>query len=337
MSASDGSLNTALGLESLATSLHSSSPSSDADEVRLDDAADVPLSSRLSRKMGTDWSCHLHRAPSIKRLVNSETGEGQTIVTDEKGRTSTFSQETVSSVMKGLFRSARILPHNPGLAWTSMKEQRITRDEKGCIKAIDGESIREFFDEALMRRWVASLPQCHLKGFDQELRIHLSSMWTEYSKMKAEHEDYLENTDYIFFGLDKASTLKDLEQAYRKLARRMHPDKNGGSDEAKSKFQDLKERYEKLKQKMECRTGNRVVEQEEQKEVLDVGQDCGEDMVGEEEEIEDQDEIDDSGKDNMEEGLDRDAMERKIWEILDIAKTMQQQMSVWRDRLEKFV
>mmetsp|Transcript_103908 Transcript_103908/g.180557 ORF Transcript_103908/g.180557 Transcript_103908/m.180557 type:complete len:582 (-) Transcript_103908:265-2010(-) len=344
-----GSLSTAPGSHS--SSMTSLASSSDAGEVTPEDtpsaapnalagaSQQATLSFRLLNQMSTSGSCSIHSAPSMKRIVNAKTGDAQTLVIDENGRTSTFSQETVSSVMTGAFRAARVLPDSPRLASASLKEQRITRDEKGCIKAIDDESIGEFFDDALMRKWIASLPKCHLKGFDQELRFRLSDIWTEYSKMKAEHADYLENADYIFFGLDKTSTLKDLERAYRKLAKLMHPDKNGGSDEAKAKFQDLKERYEKLKQKMKNRGCKEGKEEVERKELLDDGQEFGDDTVNDEEEeeeseSEDEDGTDEVGKEKKQEEIDRDAMEAKIWEILDIAKLMQQQMSIWKEQLK---
>ena len=40
-----------------------------------------------------------------------------------------------------------------------------------------------------------------------------------------------------------------VRKAYRKLALRLHPDKNGNSDQAKREFQDLQERYESLKER----------------------------------------------------------------------------------------
>ncbi|CAL1151841.1 unnamed protein product [Cladocopium goreaui] len=45
------------------------------------------------------------------------------------------------------------------------------------------------------------------------------------------------------------SRLAELDR-YRKLAKKMHPDKNGGTDEAKQRFQAMKERYEALKKKL---------------------------------------------------------------------------------------
>merc|ERR1719235_1715850 len=55
--------------------------------------------------------------------------------------------------------------------------------------------------------------------------------------------------NYMYFGLSCDATEKDLDNAYRKLAKQMHPDKNGGTEEAKKKFQNMKERYEALKKK----------------------------------------------------------------------------------------
>merc|ERR1719188_2712542 len=53
----------------------------------------------------------------------------------------------------------------------------------------------------------------------------------------------------FFFGLSLEASDKDVDNAYRKKARQMHPDKNGGTDEAKKRFQEMKERYEELKKK----------------------------------------------------------------------------------------
>merc|ERR1712061_338345 len=52
-----------------------------------------------------------------------------------------------------------------------------------------------------------------------------------------------------FFGLAEDCSEKELDNAYRKFARSMHPDKNGGTEEAKEKFQQMKERYGSLKSK----------------------------------------------------------------------------------------
>ena len=48
---------------------------------------------------------------------------------------------------------------------------------------------------------------------------------------------------YNILGVDKSSTQDDIKQAYRKLAKEHHPDKNGGSDE---RFKQIAEAYEKI-------------------------------------------------------------------------------------------
>merc|ERR1712032_985055 len=42
---------------------------------------------------------------------------------------------------------------------------------------------------------------------------------------------------------------KDLDNAYRKLAKQMHPDKNGSTESAKKQFQQMKDRYEAIKKR----------------------------------------------------------------------------------------
>jgi molecular chaperone DnaJ len=51
---------------------------------------------------------------------------------------------------------------------------------------------------------------------------------------------------YKILGVSKSSTDKDIKSAYRKLARKYHPDVNPGDNKAESKFQDINEAYEVL-------------------------------------------------------------------------------------------
>jgi len=277
------------------------------------------------------------------RQVSSETGDAQTVVTDEHGRTKTFSQETAAAVLSGAFLPARVLPGGSSSARASASRRDSVRDDRGQMTATGDESAADVFDEGLMRRWIGSLSKHHLKGFDQELRIRLSKLWTEYSKLQAEHEDHLENADYIFFGLDKDATLKDLEKSYRRLAKRMHPDKNGGSEEAKARFQELKDRYEALKKKIQSKAGDvtGADQRAQQKELLDEGQEYQEESEHEDnmETSESEDAYDDEGSEDaaVESDLDRDSMEHKIWEVLGAARKMQRQMRAWREQLEHVV
>jgi curved DNA-binding protein len=51
---------------------------------------------------------------------------------------------------------------------------------------------------------------------------------------------------YKVLGLDKKATVKDIKAAYRKLARKYHPDLNPNDTEAKKKFQEINEAQEVL-------------------------------------------------------------------------------------------
>merc|ERR1712083_140286 len=65
-----------------------------------------------------------------------------------------------------------------------------------------------------------------------------------------------DSANYEYFGLSPTSAERDLDNAYRQLAKKMHPDKNGGTEEAKMRFQAMKERYEALK----ARRGSNIEE-----------------------------------------------------------------------------
>src|SRR5262249_45835254 len=56
-----------------------------------------------------------------------------------------------------------------------------------------------------------------------------------------EFKDY-----YSTLGVAKTATEKEIKQAYRKLARKHHPDVNPGDKSAESRFKDINEAYEVL-------------------------------------------------------------------------------------------
>jgi DnaJ-class molecular chaperone len=56
-----------------------------------------------------------------------------------------------------------------------------------------------------------------------------------------EYKDY-----YQVLGVDKKASEKDIKQAYRKLARKYHPDVNPGDKSAEAKFKEINEAYEVL-------------------------------------------------------------------------------------------
>src|SRR5919201_445403 len=61
------------------------------------------------------------------------------------------------------------------------------------------------------------------------------------SSSAMEFKDY-----YSTLGVAKTATDKEIKQAYRKLARKHHPDVNPGDKSAEGKFKELNEAYEVL-------------------------------------------------------------------------------------------
>ena len=57
----------------------------------------------------------------------------------------------------------------------------------------------------------------------------------------AEKRDY-----YEVLGVEKSATDQDLKRAYRKLAKKYHPDANPGDKEAEEKFKEASEAYSVL-------------------------------------------------------------------------------------------
>src|ERR1043165_3451157 len=51
---------------------------------------------------------------------------------------------------------------------------------------------------------------------------------------------------YSTLGVAKTATAKEIKQAYRKLARKHHPDVNPGDKAAEGKFKEINEAYEVL-------------------------------------------------------------------------------------------
>ena len=51
---------------------------------------------------------------------------------------------------------------------------------------------------------------------------------------------------YKILGIEKTATAKDIKTAYRKLARKLHPDLNPNDKDAKNKFQQINEANEVL-------------------------------------------------------------------------------------------
>src|SRR5436309_2006242 len=59
--------------------------------------------------------------------------------------------------------------------------------------------------------------------------------------MAVDYKDY-----YKILGVDKNASQKDIQKAYRKLARQFHPDVNPGDKTAEEKFKEINEANEVL-------------------------------------------------------------------------------------------
>jgi DnaJ-class molecular chaperone len=51
---------------------------------------------------------------------------------------------------------------------------------------------------------------------------------------------------YAILGVDKTATDSEIKKAYRKMAKKHHPDVNPGNDAAEKSFKDAAEAYETL-------------------------------------------------------------------------------------------
>lgn len=52
---------------------------------------------------------------------------------------------------------------------------------------------------------------------------------------------------YTTLGIARGATDDEIKQAYRRLATKWHPDRNGGSKEAEEKFKEITEAYDVLR------------------------------------------------------------------------------------------
>lgn len=97
-----------------------------------------------------------------------------------------------------------------------------------------------------------------LRGLLKEMGERLLEKSREYIH-KTKEKGLLEaNEAYAYFGLRKTGcTVDKVKTAYKKLAKKMHPDKNGGTEEAKEAFQQMKSVYEQLLEEMGAGTSSK--------------------------------------------------------------------------------
>jgi len=134
------------------------------------------------------------------------------------------------------------------------------------VAALDGVPIRAFDGDCTdflltaeadaLRTWLDGVSNDMLPGLLTLLQHEVSSRHEILGELQKEKESYHGIDDYAYFGLSEESTDKDIDRAYRKSARELHPDKGGDQAE----FDEMRKRYEQLK-------SNRGGEGEKKKEV----------------------------------------------------------------------
>ncbi|PTB66314.1 TPR-like protein [Trichoderma citrinoviride] len=80
----------------------------------------------------------------------------------------------------------------------------------------------------------------------QELDPSDNSVRQEIRRAELEMKKSLRKDYYKIMGLEKNADANDIKRAYRKMAVKLHPDKNPGDAEAEAKFKDMQEAYETL-------------------------------------------------------------------------------------------
>lgn len=147
----------------------------------------------------------------------------------------------------------------------SGQTRHVVLNEDGTLNTFGERTVDSLLTctETDARLWIERLSQRDLRGLVHELGQRLLRS----SQLYQQQQDILENlsdvADYKLFGLSPKCTERELDNAYRRMAKKMHPDKNGGTNFAKQRFQHMKERYESLK----ARRGSSQVEPEEKEQV----------------------------------------------------------------------
>jgi curved DNA-binding protein CbpA len=126
----------------------------------------------------------------------------------------------------------------------------VVKLEDGSEKTFGERTVESLLETAEdnVEKWIGKLEFWALKGLLHELNPQMMKENQRYFAKKKEVEETCDKQHYKYFGLSDSATEKEINNAYRKRAREMHPDKNGGTEAAKERFQVMKDKYEALKQ-----------------------------------------------------------------------------------------
>jgi len=202
--------------------------------------------------------------------------------------------------------------------------RHIVCHEDGSVRAFGGSTIDSLFSSAEedSQNWLNTLADRDLRGLTHELGRRLVVCSQQYQHYQEKLLRLAESADLNFFGLDPSATEKDLDNAYRRLAKKMHPDKNGGNEHAKERFQKMRERYEALKaRRFGTNEADKPAKDEEEKD-------------GKQE----KDGKDEKGTDNGRiefDPTDRKSLDKTLWKMLGQFRTLNQGLKDVMRRLGK--
>jgi len=122
-------------------------------------------------------------------------------------------------------------------------------DDDGSQRVFGEETVESMLSKAKneLDEWIEDMTERHLRGLVNEVSQRLCEKSGKLHDMRQEMEKLSRRNNFAYFGLAEGAAPKELDNAYRRLARAMHPDKNGGTAEASRVFQSMKEKYEELK------------------------------------------------------------------------------------------
>jgi len=101
--------------------------------------------------------------------------------------------------------------------------------------------------EAEVQLWLQNMTDMEIRGLCHEVTQRVVEGSQRYHTKRARLQQLSCRYNLLYFGLPADATEKDLDAKYRRLAKSLHPDKHGGSEEAKERFQTMKARYEAVK------------------------------------------------------------------------------------------
>jgi len=218
------------------------------------------------------------------------------------------------------------------------KMRHVVRNENGALKIFGESTIASLADskEDDAQRWVDDLTDREMRALVCEVGQRLLSNSRLYEHFQSKLGELADASDYMYFGLEAGASDRDLDNAYRRLAKRMHPDKNGGTEEAKRRFQQMKERYEAIKVRR-----NRGKDREKGGEGGGHGEgDEAERPPGHgRQEAYDEDEA--CAKDEEQDRTiqydptDRQSLHKTVWKMLDQFKTMRRGLNDLTQQLKK--